>query len=118
MAELSAVLKRWVIIGLLFITVSAVAITYRALGKADKVIAKNATAVLEQTEAVTKARVQEDIKQSEVRTEVKLKVKAVQAAIHKEEANAQEPRPSLSTGQLDRLRRLQSAANAGIHSAE
>lgn len=59
-----------------------------------------------------------DVKQTEVRAAAKASVASVRAANKKEEQSAQEARPSLSDGQLDRLRRLQAAANAGIHSAE
>ena len=37
--------------------------------------------------------------------------------LKKEEADAQEPRPVASESQLDRLRRLTDAANAGIRAA-
>lgn len=83
--------------------------------------AEQAGALERTNAALTKQAVERgttDVKQSEVRAAAKASTASVRASTKKEEQSAQEARPSLSDGQLDRLRRLQAAANAGIHSAE
>lgn len=68
-------------------------------------------------EADAKARAALDATQAQARAQAAKTVRATRDAIHKEEANAQEPRPTGTAGQLDRLRRLTDAANAGIRAA-
>lgn len=56
-------------------------------------------------------------KQSDARAKAQASVQAVRSEIKKEEANAEEARPVVSAGQLDRLRRLVEAGNAGVRTA-
>ena len=58
-----------------------------------------------------------DTKQSTDRAKQSKAVRAVRDELKKEEVHAQEPRPVASPDQLDRLRRLAEAGNAGIRAA-
>lgn len=58
-----------------------------------------------------------DTKQSTDRAKQAQAVRAIRDELKKEEVDAQEPRPVASESQLDRLRRLADAANAGIRAA-
>lgn len=58
-----------------------------------------------------------DTKQSTDRAKQAQAVRAVRDELKKEEVHAQEPRPVGTDRQLDRLRRLADAANAGIRAA-
>ena len=58
-----------------------------------------------------------DTKQSTDRAKQAQAVRAIRDELKKEESDAQEPRPVASDRQLDRLRRLADAANAGIRAA-
>lgn len=62
-------------------------------------------------------RARTDIKQSTARAKQAQAVRATRDELKKEEADAQEPRPVASESQLDRLRRLTDAANAGIRAS-
>ena len=68
-------------------------------------------------EAEARKRVQTDSKQATARAKKAQAVRATRDELKKEEADAQEPRPVASESQLDRLRRLTDAANAGIRAA-
>lgn len=68
-------------------------------------------------EADARQRVKTDAKQSTDRAKQAQAVRAIRDELKKEEADAQEPRPVASESQLDRLRRLTDAANAGIRAA-
>ena len=68
-------------------------------------------------EADARQRVKTDAKQSTARAEQAQAVRATRDELKKEEADAQEPRPVASDRQLDRLRRLADAANAGIRTS-
>ena len=68
-------------------------------------------------EADARLRVKTDAKQSTDRAKQAQAVRATRDELKKEEADAQEPRPVASESQLDRLRRLTDAANAGIRAA-
>lgn len=68
-------------------------------------------------EAEARKRVQTDSKQATARAKQAQAVRATRDELKKEEADAQEPRPAASPGQLDRLRRLAEAGNAGIRAA-
>lgn len=72
---------------------------------------------VEAFEADARQRAKTDAKQSTDRAKQAQAVRATRDAIKKEEADAQEPRPVASDRQLERLRRLADAGNAGIHSA-
>lgn len=65
-------------------------------------------------EADARQRAKTDAKQSTARAEQAQAVRAIRDELKKEEADAQEPRPVASDSQLDRLRRLADAANAGV----
>lgn len=65
-------------------------------------------------EADARQRAKTDAKQSTARAEQAQAVRATRDELKKEEADAQEPRPVASDRQLDRLRRLADAANAGV----
>ena len=68
-------------------------------------------------EAEARKRVQTDSKQATARAKQAQAVRAIRDELKKEEADAQEPRPVASESQLDRLRRLTDAANAGIRAS-
>lgn len=68
-------------------------------------------------EAEARKRVQTDSKQATARAKQAQAVRATSDELKKEEADAQEPRPAASPDQLDRLRRLAEAGNAGIRAA-
>ena len=68
-------------------------------------------------EAEARKRVQTDSKQATARVKQAQAVRATRDELRKEEADAQAPRPTASPDQLDRLRRLADAANAGIRAA-
>ena len=68
-------------------------------------------------EADARQRTKTDAKQSTDRAKQAQAVRAIRDELKKEEADAQEPRPVASESQLDRLRRLTDAANAGIRAA-
>lgn len=69
---------------------------------------------VEAFEADARQRAKTDAKQSTDRAKQAQAVRATRDELKKEEADAQEPRPVASDRQLDRLRRLADAANAGI----
>lgn len=68
-------------------------------------------------EADARQRAKTDAKQSTARAKQAQAVRATRDELKKEEADAQEPRPVASDRQLDRLRRLADAANAGIRAS-
>ena len=68
-------------------------------------------------EADARQRAKTDAKQSTDRAKQAQAVRAIRDELKKEEADAQEPRPVASESQLDRLRRLTDAANAGIRAS-
>lgn len=68
-------------------------------------------------EADARQRAKIDAKQSTDRAKQAQAVRATRDELKKEEADAQEPRPVASDRQLDRLRRLTDAANAGIRAS-
>ena len=68
-------------------------------------------------EAEARKRVQTDSKQATARAKQAQAVRATRDELKKEEADAQAPRPVASESQLDRLRRLTDAANAGIRAS-
>ena len=68
-------------------------------------------------EADARQRTKTDAKQSTDRAKQAQAVRAIRDELKKEEADAQEPRPAASDRQLDRLRRLTDAANAGIRAS-
>ena len=68
-------------------------------------------------EAEARKRVQTDSKQATVRAKQAQAVRATRDELKKEEADAQAPRLTASPDQLDRLRRLTDAANAGIRAS-
>ena len=68
-------------------------------------------------EAEARKRVQTDSKQATVRAKQAQAVRATRDELKKEEADAQAPRPTASPDQLDRLRRLAEAGNAGVRAA-
>ena len=65
-------------------------------------------------EADARQRAKTDAKQSTDRAKQAQAVRAIRDELKKEEVHAQEPRAVASDRQLDRLRRLADAANAGI----
>ena len=68
-------------------------------------------------EADARQRAKADAKQSTDRAKQAQAVRAIRDELKKEEADAQAPRPTASPDQLDRLRRLADAANAGIRAS-
>ena len=72
---------------------------------------------VEAFEADARQRAKTDAKQSTDRAKQAQAVRATRDELKKEEADAQEPRPVASDRQLDRLRRLADAANAGIRAS-
>ena len=68
-------------------------------------------------EADARQRAKTDAKQSTDRAKQAQAVRATRDALKKEEVNAQETRPVGTDRQLDRLRRLADAANAGIRAS-
>lgn len=68
-------------------------------------------------EAEARKRIKTDAAQSTARAKQAQAVRATRDELKKEEADAQEPRPTASADQLDRLRRLAEAGNAGIRAA-
>ena len=68
-------------------------------------------------EAEARKRVQTDSKQATARAKQAQAVRATRDELKKEEVHAQEPRAVASDRQLDRLRRLADAANAGIRAS-
>lgn len=67
--------------------------------------------------ADAKQRSKTDTKQSTDRAKQAQAVRAIRDELKKEEVHAQEPRAVASDRQLDRLRRLTDAANAGIRAS-
>lgn len=72
---------------------------------------------VEAFEADARQRAKTDAKQSTDRAKQAQAVRAVRDELKKEEVHAQEPRHVGTDRQLDRLRRLADAANAGIRAA-
>ena len=72
---------------------------------------------VEAFEADARQRAKTDAKQSTDRAKQAQAVRATRDELKKEEADAQEPRPAATDRQLDRLRRLADAANAGIRAS-
>lgn len=72
---------------------------------------------VEAFEADARQRAKTDAKQSTDRAKQAQAVRATRDELKKGEADAQEPRPVASDRQLDRLRRLADAANAGIRAS-
>lgn len=68
-------------------------------------------------EADARKRAKTDAKQSTDRAKQAQAVRATRDELKKEEADAQEPHPAATDRQLDRLRRLADAANAGIRAS-
>lgn len=68
-------------------------------------------------EAEARKRIKTDAAQATARAKQAQAVRATRDELKKEEADAQEPRPAASADQLDRLRRLAEAGNAGIRAA-
>ena len=68
-------------------------------------------------EAEARKRVQTDSKHATARAKQAQAVRATRDELKKEEVHAQAPRPAASPDQLDRLRRLAEAGNAGIRAA-
>ena len=68
-------------------------------------------------EAAARQRAKTDAEQSTYRAKQAQAVRATRDELKKEEVDAQEPRPVASESQLDRLRRLTDAANAGIRAS-
>ena len=68
-------------------------------------------------EADARQRAKTDAKQSTDRAKKAQAVRATRDELKKEEVHAQEPRAVASDRQLDRLRRLADAANAGIRAS-
>ena len=66
---------------------------------------------------VQKAQAKTDASQAQSRVKTRTTVQATLREIHEEEQDAQEARPVGSAAQLDRLRRLTAAANAGVRTA-
>ena len=85
--------------------------------KVQENAAEAATARADALEGQAKAQVKTDPAQATQRGKARHDVQVVLDSIHKEEQSAQEPRPVGSATQLDRLRRLTEATNAGIRAA-
>lgn len=117
----------WAVLGLLAlglaISVSGV-LYFRGEAKALRVELnavqgdlKGLTSAYSDLESRMKARAAIDAAQSTVRAKQAKAVRAVRAELNKEDANENASHPVASDSQLDRLRRVADAANAGIRSA-
>ncbi len=92
----------------------------RVLAQENNALEADLTALhrtVEVYEAEARKRVQTDSKQATARAKQAQAVRATRDELKKEEADAQAPRCAGSPDQLDRLRRLAEAGNAGIRTA-
>jgi cell division protein FtsL len=117
----------WVILGALALAlaVSAAGVLYfrgeartlRAELNAVQADLKGLESAYSDLEVRVKARAAVDVAQSNTRAKKAQAVRAVRAAITKETENENDSHPVASPAQLERLRRLTEAANAGIRTA-
>jgi len=117
----------WVILGALALAlaVSAAGVLYfrgeartlRAELNAVQADLKGLESAYSDLEVRVKARAAVDVAQSNTRAKKAQAVRAVRVVLDKEDANENASHPTASDAQLDRLRRLTEAANAGIRTA-